>query len=97
MHDFKIKDILIEHSNALRALLRASRSQGKEADAQVKNAVNHVKSLLKLLEKYEPQEVPPETKVRAEKAVSSLASGDIDEGRAVLLEMGRQFDDFIKK
>lgn len=95
MADFKTKDILIEHSNALRALLRASREKDKEADKHIKGAVNHIKSLLKAVEKYKPQDLPPETKDRAEKAVAFLQSGEIDEGRAVLLEMGRAFDDFL--
>lgn len=95
MAEFKIKDVLVEHSNALRALLQASRAHDREADRHVKSAVNHITSLLKAINKYKPQDLPPETKVRAEKAVSFLKSGEIDEGRAVLLEMGRAFDDFL--
>jgi hypothetical protein len=95
MADFKIKDVLVEHSNALRALLRASRAKDKEADKHIKSAVNHITLLLKAIEKYKPQDLPPEIKVRAEKAVAFLKSGEIDEGRALLLEMGRAFDDFL--
>jgi len=95
MENFKIKDVLVEHSNALRALLRASRAKDKEADKHIKGAVNHIKSLLKTVEKYKPQDLPPETKDRAEKAVAFLNNGEIDEGRSVLLEMGRAFDDFL--
>lgn len=97
MENFKIKDILIEHSNALRALLRASRASDREADNHVNGAVNHMKSMLRLLEKHEPHDVPPGTREQAERAISNLLSGDIDEGRATLLEMGRAFDDFLKK
>lgn len=95
MENFKIKDILIEHSNALRALLRASRVRGKEADRHIKSAVNHVNLLLKAVGKYKPEDLPPEIKARAEQAVAFLQSGEIDEGRSVLLEMGRAFDDFL--
>jgi hypothetical protein len=96
MHDFKIKDVLIEHSNALREMLRASRAHNKDEAKHIKVAVNHVKSMIRLLDKYSTEDVPPETRERAGKAVSYLENGDIDEGRAVLLEMGRRFDDFLK-
>jgi len=95
MENFKINDVLIEHSNALRELLRASRAHGNETEKHIKRAVNHVKSLLRAIEKYEPQDLPEGTKARTEKAITYLESGEIDEGRAVLLEMGRAFDDFL--
>ena len=95
MEDFKIKDVLIEHSNALRELLRSSRAHGKEEEKHIKRAVGHVRMLLTAVDRHEPQDVPADTKERAEKAIEYVESGDIDEGRAVLLEMGRIFDDFV--
>ncbi len=97
MENIKIKDILIEHSNALRELLRASRAHSKDEAKHINGAVNHIKSMIRSLSKYTPEDVPPETRERAEKAVNHLGNGDIDEGRAVLLEMGRQFDEFLRK
>lgn len=97
MEDFKIKDILIEHSNALRELLRESRAHEKGKERHIKGAINHVKLLLKSIDKYEPQDLPPDTKERSEQAIDHLEKGDIDEGRAVLLEMGRVFDDFVHR
>jgi hypothetical protein len=96
MESFKIKDILVEHSNALRALLRASRAEGKEADAHVRTAVSHVKLLLKAFGNHDPSDVPPQTEALAKKSITYLESGEVDEARAVLLEMGRSFDDFLK-
>ncbi len=97
MGTIKIQDILIEHSNALRALLKASRSHGKEAENHIKSAAGNVRSVLESLDKYGPDDVPPETRERAENAVAYLENGNVDEARVILLEMGRAFDDFLRK
>jgi len=96
METFKIKDILVEHSNALRELLKASRSYGNDAEPHVQAAVKHVKEILDALKKYKKDEVPPKTKERAEQVIEYLTHNHVEEGRTILLEMGRAFDDFLK-
>jgi len=97
MGTIKIQDILIDHSNALRALLNASRSYGQEAEKHIKSAVSNVRSVLDALDKYGPDDIPPKTKERAENVITYLENGNVDEARVILLEMGRTFDEFLKK
>jgi hypothetical protein len=92
----RIKDILTEHSNAMRALFRAVRVEGDRKEKEIGLAIKHLEKLKEMQKKYDEAYLPELLTDSVDKAISALETGDLDSARETLLLMGREFDNLRK-
>jgi hypothetical protein len=92
----RIKDILIEHSNAMRALYRAVRAEGEGKQQEINLSIRHLETLKEMQKKYDETSLPKLLTESINKTISALESDDLDGARETLLLIGREFDSLRK-